>query len=918
MALEKAHREFLCSYLATVSSGRWSLIKDDGYIHSWLTWHLERAGMHEDLYRLLDDEEDGHNVWYSKRNETNRLGEYLQDVGRAWRVTWKKAESEIGQSESADTVGRMIQLALMQSSLNTHADRIPVGLLRELARTKVFPVDQALAYARQIPHIANRVPALVTLANILPEPYGPGVLQEALDGIRRVSEEGVQSYLFQWIAPYLPESSLDWVLLQLKRMQDVGERDQSIAAIICRWAHLGETHRAFEKMKELSSPEARCRALFRMAPLLSLPALRQALEVLRNTDLNRSTESARSALAIQLAKLGLPAEALEIARSLSTYLTFFLEHTASVFFDDELQTALELFEKIEKFEDVGHIGGKLSANLESEAQQRFLRHLIDKVWIDDKAMLGLIPFLPKSMLDDVSGSSSVQAAKARRFAELGDFEKTWECVEEITNSSERDDCIKSMVDLLRLTDVHRFLSSSQEADQNLKLALLRRLAELGNVSQVLKKAADLGLAWQQRLLGDVAHLLPKELLSDALQLTLNIKDGKQQMWAQVSLSPWLQEAAALELLKSINLTDLNDFAPLVGRIAKKKRELAPYIFLCLKEALNALPSAEYANRAKILGALVEIAATEPLVEATSIVVLSLLMDLWQETGRPFSPQGMAKLVGNLDLGSREIMQHNLGVFFGTGLTARDTSFSLVGTLFACCGPEQSISILNRLTSERARIKGKAFLASIAPEDLRNVLINEIVALSREQAAQSWLSAGQRTIDFVDAASQLPEELLLTVVKPIQVEGGYAPEATQYIPRLLELGFHDLAIQTLDALEGLDYRALALSHAAPHLHEPQRSEFLRLALEMSTQVQNPDGDCNQRSQIISDCATEVVALDRPVLFEVWSKCIAVLAAQKRDAFLMDISSLADIIHKLGGSDAVSHVSQSIKRVCRWWP
>ncbi len=66
LKLSEAHASLLNRYQSkTQKKGLWHTLIDDAYIHSHLTWHMEKAGQIEDIHKLLSEEnENGKNGWY--------------------------------------------------------------------------------------------------------------------------------------------------------------------------------------------------------------------------------------------------------------------------------------------------------------------------------------------------------------------------------------------------------------------------------------------------------------------------------------------------------------------------------------------------------------------------------------------------------------------------------------------------------------------------------------------------------------------------------------------------------------------------------------------------------------------------------------------------------------------------------------
>ncbi|MCB0082764.1 MAG: hypothetical protein KDE47_17615, partial [Caldilineaceae bacterium] len=193
---------------------------DDRYGLRHLAYHLEASGRIHDLHRLLRVEwrrsktagarlrkgsknrqtneqdqagpDEGYqNAWFTVQEEIGQTDAYLADVTRAWRLAEESVFDRSG-TESTEITGAaeeewwnecvslQCRYALIQASLNTHANNIRPGLFVELIKQKIWLPEQGLCYARQVTAPNQRVEMLVALVPFLPNEEHPKILQEAL------------------------------------------------------------------------------------------------------------------------------------------------------------------------------------------------------------------------------------------------------------------------------------------------------------------------------------------------------------------------------------------------------------------------------------------------------------------------------------------------------------------------------------------------------------------------------------------------------------------------------------------------------------------------------------------------------------------------------------------------------------------
>ncbi|MGK7886830.1 MAG: NB-ARC domain-containing protein [Crocosphaera sp.] len=161
LTLKEAHSELINRYRKLTTDGLWHQLPDDGYIHFYLAWHIEKTACEEQLHKLLQEEtEEGKNGWYQAREKLGQVTGYLGDVNRAWKL----AEEAFTKDQSVKSIGLQIRYALITASLNSIADNITPELLGALVKQKVWTVDQGLAYARQKTQSDEKSLALASIA----------------------------------------------------------------------------------------------------------------------------------------------------------------------------------------------------------------------------------------------------------------------------------------------------------------------------------------------------------------------------------------------------------------------------------------------------------------------------------------------------------------------------------------------------------------------------------------------------------------------------------------------------------------------------------------------------------------------------------------------------------------------------------
>jgi hypothetical protein len=126
LTLAEAHAVFVERYHARTQDGHWHTLSDDGYIHTHLTWHLEKAGQEAGIHALLCEETaGGRNGWFEACERRGRVEDFLADLARAWRLV------DLRSSDRPSPIALEFQCryALITASLNSLARNIPPDLL---------------------------------------------------------------------------------------------------------------------------------------------------------------------------------------------------------------------------------------------------------------------------------------------------------------------------------------------------------------------------------------------------------------------------------------------------------------------------------------------------------------------------------------------------------------------------------------------------------------------------------------------------------------------------------------------------------------------------------------------------------------------------------------------------------------------
>lgn len=181
---------------------------------------------------------------------------------------------------------------------------------------------QALMAARMIEDASDRAVTLAGLAPYLPEPLQKGVLQEAVATARAISGKSKRAQTLAALRPSLAEPMQSEVLREaLREAQGVDQRGEQVWALVEVAPHLADSERS-EVCQQIISAGQRIWptdestygwALASLAPQLSEPLARQALEIAHHIANNYYRAKALAGLLARLVELGCAEEALQVA-----------------------------------------------------------------------------------------------------------------------------------------------------------------------------------------------------------------------------------------------------------------------------------------------------------------------------------------------------------------------------------------------------------------------------------------------------------------------------------------------------------------------------------------------------------------------------------------------------------------------------
>ncbi|MEH2361189.1 NB-ARC domain-containing protein, partial [Nostoc sp.] len=262
ISLVNAHVALLEKYRQKTQKNLWHTLPNDGYIHQYLVWHLDKAEQIEEIHQLLREEsQTGSNGWYEAREKLGQTAGYITDISHAWEL----AEANWNESTLPQVVSWQCRYALITASLNSLAANLPAELLVALVKNNIWTCEQGLAYALQNPNPEDKVNSLTQLVNYLPSNLEKLAVQKALAAARAIQSEDSRANALSALADKLPKL-LPEALAAAREIQDEDNRANALSALADKLPEL--LPEALAAAREIQDEDNRANALSALADKL--------------------------------------------------------------------------------------------------------------------------------------------------------------------------------------------------------------------------------------------------------------------------------------------------------------------------------------------------------------------------------------------------------------------------------------------------------------------------------------------------------------------------------------------------------------------------------------------------------------------------------------------------------------------------
>ena len=232
-----------------------------------LARHLAAAGQVEHLHRLLRlADESGRNAWFVARYGIGEFNDYLADLGLGWRLAEEEVQRQLKAGQPATAIAPVYWYAFVSAGFNSSADDVHPALLSALVTGGVWPIAQALAYARRVPEPGPRTEALAA------------VIPHAGDNFDQLADEAIAT---------------------ARSVEHVLHRARAFASLLPVLDHRRQaalTAETLDLIGAITDAQWRAAVVVAVAPQLSASDAMRALDLVANSEQNAGWLSALSAL----------------------------------------------------------------------------------------------------------------------------------------------------------------------------------------------------------------------------------------------------------------------------------------------------------------------------------------------------------------------------------------------------------------------------------------------------------------------------------------------------------------------------------------------------------------------------------------------------------------------------------------------
>lgn len=693
------------------------------------------------------------------------------------------------------------------------------------------------------------------------------------------------------LVPDLPDSLKEYALLRVLVLEDNKRRLRGLLALAPHLpGHLWPP--VLQAVKAVSDTFDRAEVLEQLAPSLPITRLQEALHAAQTIDDAYNRERPLAVLAVRIAELGAPEQAVALAGSLH----------------DEYKRAFAL-EGIASHLTPSSVEQALATALATEGQ---------------------------------AGQSRALAAVAPRLAALGKPHLAVQAVLAIEPPHDRASAVEKVApQLAGLGYPDQALAITQAiSPPAARAAVLARLVPMlpeawrqSVLTQALTASRTIGDTWArvQMLVALLPHL-SAAFCQQALEIVLVLLEPGMRARALAALAPYLTEPQRGETLNMVftaaqaiddeRMAVLVDLAPHLTEPLLSRTLEAVLLLPDLHRRVDYLARlGPYLSRPLLSRAVAAGLEIEPaFVRRNALVALAPYIG---PLG-PLPAVTLPRLLSAVD-----------------SLNAGDMRTLVLAELAPYLSHQQRRRAMYQsmaIRDNKLRAQALIHLARYLPEPLRGKAIPQALA-----AASSVQGEDQRASLLIQLTPLLPPSLLpqaLTQARGLEMPDERARVLIGLMPRLAPALQEQVLKESVAAAQDIENPldcGWMFVRLMPHLPLQWRSELLPQALAAVLRIETDDErqrvleeldseqlatvdivDKGARKRVLAALARHLARLPPAALYSLWSKTLHELKTHTRRDLLADLGAFAPVITALGGEAAAAQSFQALQDVGRWWP
>ena len=462
----------------------------------------------------------------------------------------------------------------------TQDERLPPWALKDIApHLEETDIQRGLNIALQIPDPVRKVECLSAYIPLLDQATRHKVITQALSSVLDLQPEYSRSEALTHLAPFLPDDSIETVLLNALSRTEKISRDRALAVIASKLNHQ-QVQKALNACLMISDTEYQSSALAALAPYLPYEMLKRGLQIVLYGEYTY-TMDVSSALVRWIPQLpdDLFVEVFDFVlqrdwnlNDIRKVVTAIAQRASAV----QIAQALDVFLSYKDAWTLCNAVIEIAPGLSPELLQKALIAVrrIEKDWTRLTALAGLVPYLDENQRDtvldealDILTASKEDLLSLRMIETLAQRltgRHFYRCFQLAVSMSiyHRNDAVRALAPYAPQDFVSEFLLFARELQYDVPRAMIIEALAPRLRGEYLRQAVDIVLklssdsdSYRWAALARLMSFFSGDLLVSALEIALTIENESSRSTALVGLMRLLPEAKQVRALQYISQID---------------------------------------------------------------------------------------------------------------------------------------------------------------------------------------------------------------------------------------------------------------------------------------------------------------------------------------------------------------------------